>query len=78
MTTPPPDSAPEIAAALDQLLTQAATGPVRRLLPARCRGAAWSWPYAPRSVGMATDRLSTLPVGPLGSSSTSHTWRGYL
>jgi polyhydroxyalkanoate synthase len=35
MTTPPPDSAPEIAAALDQLLTQAATGPVRRLLPAR-------------------------------------------
>ena len=34
-----------------------------------------SWP---RSAGMTISRFWILPVGPLGSASTIHTWRGYL
>src|ERR1700733_2825478 len=33
---------------------------------------------AARSVGMTMSRFWILPVGPLGSASTNHTWRGYL
>ena len=30
------------------------------------------------SVGRTISRLTILPVGPFGSTSTIHTWRGYL
>ena len=33
---------------------------------------------AQRSTGGLISRLRILPVGPLGSSSSNHTWRGYL
>ena len=33
---------------------------------------------APTDAGALISRLRILPVGPFGSSSTSHTWRGYL
>jgi hypothetical protein len=33
---------------------------------------------AVRSAGMTISRFWILPVGPLGSTSTIHTWRGYL
>ena len=36
-------------------------------------------PHSPgRSAGMTISRFWILPVGPLGSASTIHTWRGYL
>ena len=45
--------------------------------------APFSWltvqPYRPdRSAGMTISRFWILPVGPLGSASMIHTWRGYL
>src|ERR1019366_9182439 len=35
-------------------------------------------PYWRSSCGGCTSRFRILPVGPMGSSSTSQTWRGYL
>jgi len=59
MTTTPPDSEQEIAAALDMLLTQAALGPIRRFLPARSLARfAWALAGQPSQVAMRAGSLA--------------------
>ena len=46
---------------------------------ARARGSEQQQPHGTaRSAGMTISRFWILPVAPLGSASTIHTWRGYL
>ena len=58
-------------------------GPGRQPLALRAlagaRGSEQQQPHgAVRPAGMTMSRFWILPVGPLGSASTIHTWRGYL